>query len=59
MKKLWICNDLEKLEDLIHYLGLLIKDLELENTRLRRELRKHQMKQVRRAFLDQQSNLLM
>lgn len=37
-RKPWILREIEKLEDLIRLLGLTIKDLEIENNRLRREL---------------------
>ncbi len=59
MKESRTLNDPEKLEDLIEFLGQLIKDLELENIRLRRELRKYRMKRLGQTFPNQRSDLLM
>ncbi len=59
MKESRTLYDSEKLEDLIEFLGQLIKDLELENIRLRRELRKYRMKRLGQAFPNQRSDLLM
>lgn len=59
MKESRTLNNPEKLDDLIEFLGQLIKDLELENIRLRRELRKYRMKWLGQAFPNQRSDLLM